>query len=108
MAKPQPNSRSVWSAPYSGAFGVFPGCGKPKRRNTAHSKRFARSDSPPPKAPLLPLRQTFCFVTAGILLALSFSAIAALESGEDWAHFLGPRSDGTSTETGLLEQWPTN
>src|SRR6266404_557964 len=36
-------SRSVWSAPYSGAFGAFPRCAKPKRRNTAHSRRFATS-----------------------------------------------------------------
>ncbi len=26
--------------------------------------------------------------------------------GEDWPHFLGPRADGTSTETGLLDRWP--
>jgi outer membrane protein assembly factor BamB len=108
MAKPQPNSRSVWNPPYSGAFGVFPGCGKPKRRNTAHSKRFATSDGPPPKPLLVQSRQAFCWVAATVLLMRSFSAIAALESGEDWPHFLGPRSDGTSAETGLLEQWPTN
>ncbi|MBI3860986.1 MAG: hypothetical protein HY290_03740, partial [Planctomycetia bacterium] len=27
--------------------------------------------------------------------------------GEDWAEFLGPRQDGTSAETGLLEEWPS-
>ena len=26
--------------------------------------------------------------------------------GEDWPNFLGPRFDGTSAETGLLESWP--
>ena len=26
-------------------------------------------------------------------------------AGEDWPNFLGPRFDGTSTETGLLESW---
>ena len=27
-------------------------------------------------------------------------------AGEDWPNFLGPRFDGTSAETGLLESWP--
>ena len=27
-------------------------------------------------------------------------------TGEDWPKFLGPRDDGTSTETGLLAKWP--
>lgn len=27
-------------------------------------------------------------------------------NGEDWPRFLGPRADGTSSETGLLEKWP--
>jgi outer membrane protein assembly factor BamB len=27
---------------------------------------------------------------------------------EDWPQFLGPRADGTSTETGLLDKWPAN
>ena len=27
---------------------------------------------------------------------------------EDWPRFLGPRGDNTSTETGLLEKFPTN
>src|SRR5690349_4281375 len=26
--------------------------------------------------------------------------------GEDWPEFLGPRGDGTSSETGLLKKWP--
>jgi outer membrane protein assembly factor BamB len=28
--------------------------------------------------------------------------------GEDWPRFLGLRDDNTSTETGLLDKWPTN
>ena len=28
--------------------------------------------------------------------------------GEDWPQFLGPRGNGTSGETGLLDRWPTN
>src|SRR5438874_1873664 len=35
-------ARSVSSAPYSGALGGFRQSQKQKRRNTAHSKRFAR------------------------------------------------------------------
>ncbi len=31
-----------------------------------------------------------------------------LVRGEDWPRFLGPRGDNTSTETGLLEKFPTN
>ena len=31
---------------------------------------------------------------------------AEKETGEDWPVFLGPRQDGTSAETGLLEVWP--
>src|SRR5215471_455564 len=33
---------------------------------------------------------------------------AATNSGEDWPQFLGPRANGTSLESGLLESWPTN
>jgi outer membrane protein assembly factor BamB len=29
-------------------------------------------------------------------------------TGEDWPQFLGPRSDGISSERGLRERWPTN
>lgn len=29
-----------------------------------------------------------------------------LRAGEDWPRFLGPRDDGTSSETGLLKKWP--
>ncbi len=28
-------------------------------------------------------------------------------TGEDWSRFLGPRQNGISGETGLLDQWPT-
>src|SRR5262245_23584789 len=31
---------------------------------------------------------------------------AAERVGEDWAEFLGPRGNGISGETGLLEKWP--
>lgn len=37
------------------------------------------------------------------LAVLCLLAIVAGASGEDWPQFLGPRRDGTSSETGLLE-----
>ena len=39
-------------------------------------------------------------------LVLLLAAMAA--SAEDWTQFLGPRQNGISGETGLLEKWPTN
>src|SRR5205809_5711227 len=37
-----------------------------------------------------------------------FSTFAFTAAGEDWPQFLGPRQNGISGETGLLEKWPTN
>lgn len=34
------------------------------------------------------------------------SSPATQRTGEDWPEFLGPRRDGISGETGLLEKWP--
>jgi outer membrane protein assembly factor BamB len=34
--------------------------------------------------------------------------IAGSEDPGDWPRFLGPHGDNTSTETGLVEKWPTN
>ncbi len=39
-----------------------------------------------------------------ILTAVLFCAPCV--SAEDWPQLLGPRADGTSTETGLLDKWP--
>ena len=36
------------------------------------------------------------------------AAVAADTAGEDWPQFLGPRANGISRESGLLERWPTN
>lgn len=39
----------------------------------------------------------------------SFQALRARAAeGEDWPRFLGLRADNISTETGLLDKWPTN
>jgi hypothetical protein len=40
-----------------------------------------------------------------LLLACCLAAFGVVEA-EDWPQFRGPRRDGTSTETGLLRQWP--
>lgn len=36
------------------------------------------------------------------------TSTAPFTGGEDWPHFLGPRSNGTSLETGLLTEWPAD
>jgi len=41
-----------------------------------------------------------CWMLAGL------AGFAAENVGEDWPQFLGPRANGTSLETGLLEKWP--
>ncbi|MSU61579.1 MAG: hypothetical protein EXS31_04140 [Pedosphaera sp.] len=55
----------------------------------------------------------FSFETSLVLRNLLFNFVVwscvcfGLPAGaEDWPHFLGPKSDGTSLETGLLERWP--
>lgn len=45
---------------------------------------------------------------AWLSVALCLQSFAAENAGEDWPRFLGPRANNTSTETGLLDQWPTN
>ena len=41
------------------------------------------------------------------MLAAILSLAAAERPGESWPQFLGPRADGISRETGLLNKWPT-
>jgi len=45
---------------------------------------------------------------AFLLLFTLIGPVTAAETGEDWPRFLGPRANGTSTETNLLGAWPTN
>jgi outer membrane protein assembly factor BamB len=42
------------------------------------------------------------------LASQCFAAAAGLPEGEDWPRFLGPRANNSSSETGLLDKWPTN
>src|ERR1700679_2717108 len=64
---------------------------------------FARSRAANLK-PRLKLR-TF---PAVILLTAALALSAGAESGEDWPRLLGPRANGVSSETNLLNQWPSN
>jgi outer membrane protein assembly factor BamB len=41
-----------------------------------------------------------------ILRAALFCSLSAAAIAADWPHFLGPQYQGTSTETGLLREWP--
>lgn len=49
--------------------------------------------------PVVALHSVLCFA--------QISSVHA-DGGEDWPRFLGPRANGTSLETGLLEKWPAN
>ncbi|MBI4657896.1 MAG: PQQ-binding-like beta-propeller repeat protein [Verrucomicrobia bacterium] len=44
--------------------------------------------------------------SAIVLLLFIRSVLGADANGEDWPQFLGPRANGTSFETGLLQKWP--
>lgn len=41
-------------------------------------------------------------------LVVFVSTLSAAETNADWPCFLGPHGNNTSTETGLLDLWPTN
>lgn len=45
-------------------------------------------------------------LTTVVLTGAAAPAADELRDGEDWPWFLGPRHDGTSSETDLLESWP--
>jgi len=49
------------------------------------------------------------FTERALKAQLALAALIVLAptgKGEDWPQFLGPRSNNTSTETGLLDKWP--
>jgi len=48
------------------------------------------------------------FALTAFLLTSATAAFAIDNPGEDWPNFLGPHANGTSSETDLLEKWPTN
>jgi outer membrane protein assembly factor BamB len=41
-------------------------------------------------------------------LPVALWLIGPVGHADDWPRFLGPHGDGTSTETGLVDTWPTN
>ena len=41
-------------------------------------------------------------------LLLAFHCLADDDNAQGWPRFLGPRANGISGETGLLDKWPTN
>jgi outer membrane protein assembly factor BamB len=43
-----------------------------------------------------------------LILAAARAAFPAERAGQDWPRFLGPTANNISTETGLLDRWPTN
>jgi outer membrane protein assembly factor BamB len=47
------------------------------------------------------------FAVLGAFVLAAASALSAVENSvEDWPQFLGPRANGISGETGLLDKWP--
>jgi len=43
---------------------------------------------------------------ATVAAATTTDVLKSTRPGEDWPQFLGPRNNGTSSETGLLDTWP--
>jgi len=63
---------------------------------------FRRKDWPPSR------RFFSSALWVGALLLTVGIACGGDNSGEDWPRFLGPRANGTSLETGLIDKWTTN
>lgn len=69
----------------------------------------AASAAPPPSAAVAATPAAPGIVPAAVAAAPAATPAAAPATasvGEDWPQFLGPRADGTSLETGLLDRWP--
>jgi outer membrane protein assembly factor BamB len=58
-----------------------------------------------PTAASTPTSSTATRETAAVAPAAE-TALASTRPGEDWPKFLGPRDNGVSAETGLLQEWP--
>jgi outer membrane protein assembly factor BamB len=62
-----------------------------------------------PAATGAPLSWARSRIRIAVLAALLLSpGLTAPATAEDWPRFLGPRGDNTSTETNLVDRWPTN
>ena len=53
-------------------------------------------------------RRLFHCLLPALICAGFLQIRGAAETNEDWPRFLGPRANGTSLETGLLDKWPAN
>lgn len=53
-------------------------------------------------------RLSFRQTIRNAVLLLALAPVAAPAHADDWPQFLGPKANGISQETGLLETWPTN
>ncbi|MBL8872600.1 MAG: PQQ-binding-like beta-propeller repeat protein [Planctomycetaceae bacterium] len=47
-------------------------------------------------------------VSAQEVSSVAVTDLRTRKSGEDWSQFLGPRGDGTSSETGIRKEWKTD
>ena len=59
----------------------------------------------------VPIRPRLRAIWIALPLVFGLSSlliVAKAAPSEDWPQFLGPHADGTSTETSLLDRWPTN
>ena len=63
------------------------------------------ADPPPPRRVFLLRNPASAGMLAALILVAAFAGLPACH-GDDWPFFLGPRGDGTSAETGLLDRWP--
>jgi len=53
--------------------------------------------------------KTFLSAAFALVVLTTAQFVSGAElAGEDWPHFLGPRGNNISSETGLLDKWPTN
>ena len=65
--------------------------------------------SPMPRSPALTCRRSGKMPFILALLALGAATLAVNRGlAEDWPQFLGLQANGLSSETGLLDKWPTN
>lgn len=94
----RPRTQRIWAS--LGCWGLFAVSSCAPAPPSASSTAQAADD------PAVPIAHSV--ETDRSTVAPSFPAPTpyALRDGEDWPWFLGPRHDGTSAETGIVEPWP--
>src|SRR5688500_1261926 len=65
---------------------------------------------PPLRVRFPPLNRELSMIKAvhSIVIIAAFSLLTATAWGEDWPQWRGPKRDGISQETGLLQHWPSD